>query len=371
VIYLKTITLSANTSWYLFNFRKSTILRFIEEGYRVICISPKDEYSKDLKELGCDYIELNMSNKGINPFKDLKIIFSLLIIYLKFRPEASFHFTIKNNIYGTWAAFISRTPAINNISGLGTAFIRDGLVSKIVRILYKISQPLAKRVYCQNKEDYEFLIKKGLVSEKKLFLLPGSGVDLKRFNPQLINDHNKLFSFLYVGRIIADKGIIELIKAIENINCNKIVCTLKICGFLNADNVSVISIEDIEKWKEVPGVELIEPTNRVENIMKESDCIVLPSYREGMPRSLLEAGAMGLPSITTDVPGCRNIIQDKINGLLCNARDSASLELAMNNILYMPKNERLKMGKNARKIVEDNFDEKIVINAALDALNSL
>jgi glycosyltransferase involved in cell wall biosynthesis len=369
---MKIITLSANTSWYLYNFRKSTIKKFIQEGYKVICISPRDEYTSNLENLGCDWVNLKMNNKGANPLSDIKIIFRLLSLYIRYKPVASFHFTLKNNIYGTWAAFISRTPAVNNISGLGTAFIRPGLTSSIVRVLYKLSQPMAKRIYCQNKDDFKLLIKTNLVSKNKLYLLPGSGVDIQRFKPSLsLNNGSRLFRFLYVGRLLADKGIFELIEAIKNINKHKVVCSLWICGFTNKDNISAISDKDISNWQNIPGIKWIKPTHKIESVMKDVDCIVLPSYREGMPRSLLEAGAMGLPSVATNVPGCRSIIQNKINGLLCEAENSNSLELAMLKMLEMPKNDIHQMSIAARNIVVKSFDEKIVIDAAMDALNSV
>ena len=313
-----------------------------------------------------------MNNKGTNPFKDILIVFRLFFIYLKYKPIAAFHFTIKNNIYGTWAAFFSNTPAINNISGLGTAFITTGMISKIVRLLYKCSQPFAYRVFCQNQEDLEFLIDKKLIKKDKLYLLPGSGVDLKRFHPNLVkNNANDKFTFLYVGRLLADKGMFELIDAFKNLRAKKNNCQLWICGLLNADNVSSISKSQIKEWKSIIGIEFIEPRRDIENVYKKVDCVVLPSYREGMPKTLLEAGSMGLPSVATNVPGCRNIIQDNVNGFLCRVKDAKDLEEAMRKILNLSKDEIKEMGNNARNIVKNNFDEKIVIDSALDALDSI
>ena len=368
----KIVTLSANTSWYLYNFRQSTIKRLIGKGYRVVCISPFDEYSKELMDLGCEYYDLEMQNKGTNPYRDIKTFLKLLFIYLKLKPFAAFHFTVKNNIFGTWAGLISNTPSINNVSGLGTAFIRDGLISIVVRLLYKCSQPFAHRVYCQNPEDFDLLIDKKLVNKDKLFLLPGSGVDLKRFNSDSVKySKNEQFTFLYVGRILADKGLFELIKAYKNLKIKKINCELWICGILNAENISSISKTQIEDWKDIPGIRWLDQEKYIENIYKQVDCVVLPSYREGMPKTLLEAGSMGLPSVATDVPGCRNIIQDNVNGFLCRAKDARDLEQAMTKALNLSKNEYEKMSINARNIVKNNFDEKIVIDSALNALDSI
>ena len=366
------VSLSANTSWYLYNFRQSTIKAFLNMNYEVLCISPKDEYTKYLESLGCNCINLKMNNKGINPFKDILIVFRLFFIYFKYKPIAAFHFTIKNNIYGTWASFFSNTPAINNISGLGTAFITTGMISKIVRLLYKCSQPFAHRVFCQNQEDLDLLINKKLIKKDKLYLLPGSGVDLKRFHSNLVkNNANDKFTFLYVGRLLADKGMFELIDAFKNLRTKKNNCQLWICGLLNADNISSISKSQIKGWKSIIGIEFIEPRRDIENVYKKVDCVVLPSYREGMPKTLLEAGSMGLPAVATNVPGCRNIIQDNVNGFLCRAKDARDLEQAMIKALNLSRNDYEKMSINARNIVENNFDEKIVIDSALDALDSL
>ena len=198
------ITLSSNTSWYLFNFRASTIKRLLNDGFRVICLSPLDDYSQKLKdELQCEWQPLKMDNWGSNPVRDLALVYQFWRYYRELKPVAALHFTIKNNIYGTWAARALRIPAINNVSGLGTAFIRGGWVSAIVRLLYRASQPMAHRVFCQNAEDQKLLIESKLVSQARLEQLPGSGVDLDRFNPRLRQSRSGDFRFLYAGRMLA------------------------------------------------------------------------------------------------------------------------------------------------------------------------
>ncbi len=212
---LQTVTISSNTSWYLYNFRASTIRRLLAEGYRVVCLSPEDDYSQKLiGDLGCEWVPLIMNNQGSNPFRDAGLVYQFWRYYRQLKPVAALHFTIKNNVYGTWAARTLGVPAINNVSGLGTAFIRSGLVPTIVRMLYKTSQPFAHRVFCQNEEDFAQLVESKLVAPKQLELLPGSGVDLDRFNPSLREAHTGPFRFLYAGRMLADKGLNELIAAV-------------------------------------------------------------------------------------------------------------------------------------------------------------
>jgi glycosyltransferase involved in cell wall biosynthesis len=367
----RTICLSSNTSWYLYNFRGSTLRRLRAEGFRVVCIAPEDDYSQKLvADLNCEWLPLRMSNQGSNPFRDAALIYQFYHYYRRLRPAAVLHFTIKNNVYGTWAARLLGIPAINNVSGLGTAFIRGGLVSAIVRVLYKTSQPFAHRVFCQNEEDFAQLVDSKLVAQHSIELLPGSGVDLGRFNPDLRTPHTGPFCFLYAGRMLADKGLFELIAAVNAINADGIQCSLWLSGFADVDNISAISHQQLKRWTEHPGITWLGSTDAIEKIYSAVDCVVLPSYREGMPRSLLEAGAMGLPVVTTNVPGCRNIVTDGFNGLLCEAKSSASLQLAMLDMLRLTDDERSAMGANGRALVAQKYDEHRVVDATLKAVQS-
>jgi glycosyltransferase involved in cell wall biosynthesis len=366
---VKTVTLSANTSWYLYNFRASTIKALQLAGYRVLCISPNDGYGEKLVEsLGCEWVPVTIDNMGSNIFKDFFLVVSFYRLYRKYRPVAVLHFTIKNNVYGTWAATLARVPAINNVSGLGTAFIRTGLVARIVRLLYKTSQPLAKRVFCQNAEDQQLLIDQGLVPASRLTLLPGSGVDLDRFNPKFRQPHDGPFRFLYAGRMLADKGLYELVSAARTLHSAGHRFELWLCGFTGVGNVSAIPERQLQAWEGEPFINWLGPTDVMESILIQVDCMVLPSYREGLPRSLLEAGAMGLPSIATDVPGCRHVIRHGENGLLCKAKDSKLLSDAMAKILSMPKVELSLMGMLARSVVEEHFGENVVVKETLAAV---
>ena len=368
---MKIVTLSSNTSWYLYNFRASTIRCFIKNGYRVICLSPEDDYSQKLKDdLGCEWLPLVMSNQGRNPFKDAGLVVQFWRYYRQLRPVAALHFTIKNNVYGTWAARTLGVLAINNVSGLGTAFIRRGLISAAVRLLYKVSQPLAYRVFCQNAEDMKKLADLKLVPLSRLELLPGSGVDLQRFHPGLKKDHTGPFRFLFAGRMLADKGLNELIAAVRAINAECVRCTLWLSGFADVENVSAVTSAQLSEWSREPGVEWLGPSDSMEDVYAQVDCVVLPSYREGMPRSLLEAGAMGLPVVTTSVPGCKDVVEDRINGLVCEVKSSESLRLAMASMLEMTQEKRAKMGEQGRRLVSSKFDEKIVVDATLRAVES-
>lgn len=382
----RTLTLSSNTSWYLFNFRASTIRALVAEGYRVVCLSPEDDYSRRLPELGAEWRALPMDNAGTNPVRDLKLVARFWRLYRELKPCVAFHFTIKNNVYGTWAARALGIAAVNNVSGLGTAFIRQGLVPAVVRGLYRLSQPLAHRVFCQNAEDFSLLRERRLVPARRLALLPGSGVDLQRFHPRLraralpgsaargpdsstpagaATDGGRPLRLLYAGRMLADKGLLELIDALQRINADGVRCELSLCGFAGVANVTAFDEVTLHAWSLLPGVRWLGPSDDMPRVYAQADAVVLPSYREGMPRSLLEAGAMGLPVIATDVPGCRNIVTDGVNGLLCEARSVLSLMAAIETLLAMPPEERARLGAAGRARVEAEFDEQRVVDAAL------
>ncbi len=371
---MKTIVLSANTSWYLYNFRSSTINAFQKNGFKVVCLSPTDDYSQKLiDELGCEWHHLEMDNKGSHPIKDLALVYRLVRFFREVEPIATFNFTIKNNIYGTWAARLSGVKAINNVSGLGTAFINDNLTSKVVKLLYRLSQPFASKVFCQNPEDMELLISNKLVNKNKLTLLPGSGVSIDKFEPSMKVSRcaDEPFRFLFVGRMLGDKGVRELIAAAHKLAENGYLFTLDLCGFAGVENASALSSNELNKLSKFDYINWLGPNDTIAQVYANADCVVLPSYREGMPRTLLEAGAMGLPSVTTNVPGCKHVITHGFNGFLCEVKSSGSLYKQMVTMFQLDEESYNRMCLNSRARIEEEYDEKIVVEHALDTVLDL
>ncbi|MFA0496406.1 glycosyltransferase family 4 protein [Vibrio sp. 10N.222.54.B11] len=371
---MKKIVLSANTSWYLYNFRSSTINAFQENGFKVVCLSPADDYSQKLiDELGCEWHHLEMDNKGSHPIKDLALVYRLVRFFLEVKPIATFNFTIKNNIYGTWAARLSGVKAINNVSGLGTAFINDNLTSKVVKLLYRLSQPFASKVFCQNPEDMELLISNKLVNKNKLTLLPGSGVNIDKFEPSMKVSRcvDEPFRFLFVGRMLGDKGVRELIAAAHKLAESGHVFTLDLCGFAGVENASALSSDELNKLSNFDYINWLGPNDTIAQVYANADCVVLPSYREGMPRTLLEAGAMGLPSVTTNVPGCKHVITHGFNGLLCEVKSSDSLFEQMAAMLKLDQEAYSLMCLNSRARIAEEYDEQIVVQYALESVMNL
>jgi len=364
-----TIAISANTSWYLFNFRKNTILSLIGQGYKVIAIAPKDEYSNKLSELGCQFIHIDIDQGGTNPVRDLKTLFDFQLIYRKYSIDVVLNFTPKNNIYSTFAASLNGTKSINNIAGLGILFINESITSKIARFLYKISQSKASKLFFQNEDDRKLFLNKKITTTVETDRLPGSGVDLSRFIVSPTSNDGTV-RFLLIARMLYDKGIGQYVEAARVLKAkhghNVELCLL---GFLDVNNPSAVSKQDMQSWVDEGIVNYLGTSDNVEQEIAKVDCMVLPSYyREGVPKSLLEAGAMGKPIVTTDNVGCRETVDDGINGFLCEPRSSASLIEKLELIMNMTHVERLAMGEKSRIKIESEFDERIVINKYLDAI---
>jgi glycosyltransferase involved in cell wall biosynthesis len=362
--------ISANTAWYLYNFRSELIAMLRSRGYHVVCLCPKDDYSARLQaELGAEVVPLQMNSDGLNPIDDLLVFLQMLRAYRRYRPTLALHFTAKNNIYGTLAAASLGIPSVNDISGLGTAFIHGGLVLRIVRQLYRLSQKLAFRVFCENSDDYHLLVSYGLVPADRLNVLPGAGVDTERFHPKFRKPRGlRPFRYLYAGRILADKGLYELIQAFKQVQQRDHNCQLWLLGFAGVANRSAIPIEIIEQWRRLPGVVFHGATDRVDNYMADVDCVVLPSYREGLPKSLLEALAMEIPVIATDVPGCRAIVKHNETGLLVKPADVQSLSDAMEVMRTMDSDARAELGVAGRRLVDSTYRVDAVVGAYVDAL---
>lgn len=365
------VAITSNTSWYLYNFRKNTIIALVEQGYRVIAIAPEDEYSVKLVSLGCEFIHITIDQGGTNPVKDIQTFFSFYKLYKKINVDVALNFTPKNNIYSTLAAHFNGSKSINNIAGLGILFINESVTSKIARFLYKISQSKASKLFFQNEDDRALFLNKKITKNIPTDRLPGSGVDLSRFilSPSL--DDGKV-RFLLIARMLYDKGIQQYVDAARSLKAKYgEQVEFQLLGFLDVNNPSAVSSEDMQRWVVEGVVNYLGTSDNVEQDIAKVDCMVLPSYyREGVPKSLLEAGAMGKPIVTTDNVGCRETVDDGVNGYLCELRSSDSLKDKLELVINLSHQERLIMGKASREKIQREFDEKIVIKKYLDAIEA-
>ncbi len=374
------IAILLNTSWNIYNFRAGLIKHFLTEKNEIICLAPKDDYSHLLTEMGCSFIETPLDNKGINPFNDLKYCFSLWKILKKTRPDVIFAYTIKPNIYGNFVAKMLNIPVVSNVSGLGTVFIRENFSAKIAHFLYKMAFKFPQKIFFQNEDDLKIFLDKNLLKKSKTDLLAGSGINLKDFSFAELpkkQDENKSFIFLLIARLIFDKGILEYIEAIRIIKNkqknkeNSISIKFQLLGKIDTQNALNITQTQVEAWVGEELIEYLGETNDVKPFIIVADCVVLPSYREGTPRTLLEAAAIGRPIVTTNVAGCKEVVENELNGFLCEAKNAQDLAEKMTKILLLPIEKRQEMAQNGRKKVEQQFDEKLVIAKYQQEINKL
>ena len=364
----KKIAIVSNTSWSLFNFRFNLAMAIKNAEYEVILIAPYDEYSERLSE-EFEYHDIYMNNKGTNPKEDIKTIIDFYKLYKEIKPDVVLHYTIKPNIYGTIACGLLGIKTINNIAGLGTLFIKQNFVTKIAKLLYKYSQSKANKIFFQNRDDFEMFTSEGLVEKAKCDILPGSGVDTGKFIPVEVEKEDNIFRFLLIARMLWDKGIGEYVEAAKIIKQKYQNVEFLLLGAVGVDNPTAISKEQIDKWVSERIVKYLGITDDVKNEISKINCIILPSYyREGTPRVLLEAAAMEKPIITTDNVGCKDVVDDGVNGYLCEVKNSKDLADKMEKMLKLSEEERIKMGKKAREKIVKKFDEKIVINKYLEVI---
>ncbi|MFW5613626.1 MAG: glycosyltransferase family 4 protein, partial [Campylobacter hyointestinalis] len=263
----------------------------------------------------------------------LKTIFELYKLYKQLKPDIVLNFTIKPNIYSSLICRYLKIPCISNITGLGTIFIKQNFITKIAKFLYKIALNKNKSIFFQNDDDKKLFLKYNLISQKNnIDVLPGSGVDLDKFKPSPKVDNDK-FIFLFIGRLIRDKGISELIEASIMLGAKYDNFKIWLLGELGVQNNTAISQDELNGWLKNDFIEYLGTTDNVADIIAKSDCVVLPSYREGTPRSLLEAAAMAKPIITTNTVGCRDVVSDGINGLLCEVANAKDLAGKMEKML--------------------------------------
>lgn len=362
------IAIVLNTSWNIYNFRLSLIRTLLREGYEVHTIAPVDDYTQFLVAEGCIHHNVRMDSRGANPIKDSALIVELYSIYRRVRPEIILHYTIKPNVYGTLAATLLRIPVINNVCGLGTVFMKDNIVSAIALFLYKISFRYARKVFFQNPDDLQLFLDKKLVPPSVVDLVPGSGIDVKHFATVAYERHSR-FTFLMISRLISDKGVYEFIEAVQKLKAQGSNARFQILGAIDEQHKRGIPEKIIRSWIEDGTIEYLGTTQDVRPFIEQADCIVLPSYREGTPRTLLEAASSGRPIIATDVPGCNHVVKHEFNGLLCRIKDATDLAEKMARMSGLNDEKLREFGKNGRAKIENEFDESLVINKYLAALS--
>lgn len=360
------ILILTNSDSGLYNFRKELLDEMIKEGEKIYISVPYGNRIEYFKNMGCDCINTDIDRRGTNPIKDIKLFFKYLKILKQVKPDIVLTYTIKPNIYGGIACRYKKIKCIANVTGLGSSFQNKGLLKIFILKLYKIA---FKKTYCiffQNKDNLKFMIDNKVV-QGKYRLIPGSGVNLE-YHKIIPYPENKKITFLFISRIIYEKGIDEYLEVAKEIKEKYPNTEFHILGSCNEDKYTKI-INKLEK----EGIVIYHgEVKDIREYQKISNCTIHPSfYQEGMSNVLLETLAAGRPVITTNRPGCRETVEEGINGYLVEEKNTDMLIETVEKFINLPYEEKKKMGLNGRKKVEEKFDRNIVINAYMEEIGKI
>ena len=361
---MKKIVINSNILWTITQFRKDLIIE-LKKRYKVICIADHDDFSgnslNSIKSLGVEYIRLKVNRKGVNPFADFLYFIELLKLYKKIKPDLIIHYTIKPNIYGSIAAKVLKINSFAVVSGLGSTFIKNNVLTKIITLLYKIALSNTKKVLFLNEDDKKIFLELNIVKEKQSVVLPGEGIDIDFYKGCLSNgSKNSDITFLMIARLLKDKGVYEYIEAIKNIK--SLNTRFLLAGVLDKDNPTSIKEEELQRWIDEKTITYLGKTDNIKEFFKYADVIVLPSYREGLSRVLLEACSCEKFIVTSDIAGCKELCIDGYNGFLCIPKDTTSLVHALKKTIDLPKNKVITKGKFGRELVINHYSSSIVNN---------
>ncbi|WP_244552428.1 glycosyltransferase family 4 protein [Allosphingosinicella indica] len=366
----KRIVLAINASWNIINFRLGLVRGLQAAGYEVIALAPPDRFSPALADHGITFIPIDLDPRGTSVTADLDLLRRYRKVLREVRPAAFLAYTIKPNIYGSIAARMLDIPVINNIAGLGDTFIGNTWLNRLVRGLYRLALSRSPVIFFQNPDDRALFLSRKIVRDAQTRLLPGSGVDLDRFSPPAATGRQDgAVTFLMVARLLRSKGVADFVEAGRMVRTKHPHTQFQLLGLVQ-DGKDAIPRAEIDHWVNEGAITFLGGADDVRPFIAAADCIVLPTYYpEGTPRSLLEAAAMGRPLIASDMPGCREIVEDGRNGFRFPARDVCALAERMTTIAEMSSVERAAMGAKSRRKVETQFDERIVIERYREALD--
>lgn len=357
----KKIAIITNNDVGLYNFRKELLEKLIQENFEVVILLPKGEKIPELQEMGCIFQELHIDRRGTNPIRDFKLLVGIRKKLIQIKPDIILTYTIKPNIYGGMVARLLHIPYIANITGLGTALEKTGLLQFITVRMYRIALKKAVCIFCQNRENRKFL-KNRKITAGKVRLLPGSGVNLQRFAFQEYPKEG-ILKFAFISRVMREKGIREYLEAAQAIQQKYPDTQFHICGFCEDEFENELKEMQRNKTIEYHGM-----VSDIQHVLKDMYCVVLPSYHEGMSNALLEAAAAGRPLIASDVPGCRECLQDEKSGFLVKAKDTKDLTEKVEKFIRIPHDEKKEMGLASRKWVEQHFDRQQVVDAYMEEI---
>lgn len=354
------IFFTANVLWDIYIFRFGVIEALKKDGHEIVVVAPNDERI-DFEKLGIRHIPIELNKRGMNPIEDFKLLLQLKKIYRDEKPDLVFHYTIKPNIYGSIAAHMAKVKSVAVLTGLGYSFTAGGAISKIAQCMYKFALRYPQEVWVLNSDDKRELVDKKIVDLDKIYILPGEGIDLEKFKRLNLPRKNKKTVFLMIARAFVDKGFLEYAEAAREILEKHGDVEFEFLGALGGKGINGIDKELMDTLVADGTLKYLGHRKDVPQVIDRADCVVLPSYREGISKVLMEAAAMEKPIITTDVTGCREVVTDGVNGFLVKVKDHKDLAAAMEKFLKLSQEEREKMGAAGREKMENEFDEKIII----------
>jgi len=356
----------------VWHFRLEVMRALQVAGYQVIAVAPADGYSQKIVDAGFIYEPVAISGGGTNPFTELGSVYRLARVFSHHQVDLILSYTPKGNLYCALAGIFLGISFLPNISGLGRSFIVRSWVSIVVQQLYRFTLKRALRIFFQNGDDLDEFIRLGLVDETKVVRIPGSGIDLQRFKVASMQVRSiDAPRFLLIARLMWDKGVGEYVQAARIVKTRFPQAQFYLLGSCGVDNPSAISRATVKSWEDEGVITYCGQSDVVTPFISQADVLVLPSYREGLPRTLLEGAAMARPLIATDVPGCRDVVINGVTGLLCKTRDSIDLADAMFRYMTLSIDQRKEMGLRARAHVEQHFDQQFVIAKYLEVVQRI
>jgi len=340
----------------LYKFRKELILRLRAEGHEIIGLTPLVDCVDQLKETGMTLFDVPVDRRGLNPFHDVLLLKNYYRILRKEQPDMVITYTIKPNVYGGIVCRLLKIPYCGNITGLGTAFESSKTIKTVATMLYRIALKRAKCVFFQNSLNLRFFIDRHIITSQQAVLLNGSGVNLEHFSYQPYPLDHGTVKFLFMGRIMREKGVNELFEAMSRLREMGFDCCLNVLGWYEENYEAEIGKYEQEGWLHYYGCQ-----KDVRPFITESHCFVLPSWHEGMANTNLESAASGRPVITSNIPGCKETVIAGISGYLCKAKDADDLCEQMKKFIELPYEEKRRMGQAGRRHMEQVFDRKNVV----------
>jgi glycosyltransferase involved in cell wall biosynthesis len=362
----------SNTSWFLYNFHLHLAQTLRDQGNEIVLLAPCDEYSPRLEHEGFRWVDIRLSRRGMNLLKEGKSLFKLYQVYRQERPEIVHHFTVKSVLYGTMIArLLGIRRIVNGISGLGYLFIDQGLVAQTLRrLLMFVYRGLLEQttVIFENRDDQEFFRKMGLVNPGKDFLVIGTGVDTIKFN--FVPESNDIPIIVLPARLLWDKGVGEFVIAARQLKREGIQARFVLVGNIDLGNPSAVPETQLDEWIREGVIEWWGWQEDMPLVLAQTHIVCLPSYREGVPKALLEAASIGRPIVASDVPGCREVINDGINGFLVPPKEPGQLAIALRKLIS-DSTLRGKMGASSRKLAVERFDRRHITEQILAIYQSM